>query len=304
MKLIGLEEEKIKKIFHSLKLCSVEKIQFLENIQTNAAFSVNDKYIIRFNIWEKNSIRFHRFKMACDHLYSSNVSVPQVITLDETKTITPYDFIILLKIPGIPLNSSWNSFSLETKNLLAKDIGRSLANIHTFKLHRYGDLVGEVKKGSDSWLFFLQEMHKQTFKEVIETSALDIKILNKIKSNFIENKNLFTKVKKPVLLHGNLESKNILHQNGKFSGFIDFNQALAGDPEFDFKNLNKIEKLLKGFKAPFLEGYSQILEISERFNEKIKIYETLNLLRQCCTAKVYWTAKEHQTLCLELKSQV
>lgn len=159
---------------------------------------------------------------------------------------------------------------------------RILARLHTIRFPKHGiikDRNGFVDGKYASWKEYLMTQSHEWMNNLKESSQKIRNLFEKYELEKNVNK-LFLKDKlficrHPRLIHGDmLNPGNILHEEGRVTGIIDFEWAIAGDPAWEFaykrpEDLNvyyrEAEKL--GTKIP-----------KKLFEEKIKIYNLLWLL--------------------------
>jgi Ser/Thr protein kinase RdoA (MazF antagonist) len=70
------------------------------------------------------------------------------------------------------------------------------------------------------------------------------------------------------LLHRDYHFENILQQEGKVTGIIDFEWAMSGDPVFDCRIDETLEEC-PGSVEPFYAGYASITPLTEHHRLKV-----------------------------------
>jgi Ser/Thr protein kinase RdoA (MazF antagonist) len=103
----AVTEDTIRAIWSAHRLGSVTHITRLLGGVRNLCFYVNDSLVVRFNTQDRGSAKFQSERMAYDLLARQSLPVPQVLVLDDSHTITPYDLIITTRLPGQTLASNW-----------------------------------------------------------------------------------------------------------------------------------------------------------------------------------------------------
>jgi aminoglycoside 2''-phosphotransferase len=230
--------------------------QIYENKQgwSNRVLVIGDRLIFRFprTEKEKTSMKLElrilpKLKKALpvdipDFIYSSSDS-------DEIK------YVGYTMIPGIPLKDI-KYLSAAQRRLMAEDLGRFLTALHTFPADSYfppAALKPEYKK--IYWGNFYEEIKKKLFPMI---SSMEKAKVERLFESFIMNPENF--VFKCSLIHGDLDSKHILHDpvNKHLSGIIDFGSMGVGDPACDFIGIYK--SYGKPFFQEVLQSYGATID--------------------------------------------
>lgn len=155
--------------------------------------------------------------------------------------------ILMSYIEGTLL--SFASWSLD----LAFQMGSYLGSLHSRKVERYGDGTKKGKKYLDAACYFEEKF----FEELDECKDHLPKKLIDFSANFLDkNRHLLQLVSGPLPIHRDFRAGNILVQNGKLQGIIDWASARFGFAEEDFcQILNKNILLDSKRKDGFFAGY-------------------------------------------------
>lgn len=137
---------------------------------------------------------------------------------------------------------------------LAFQIGAYLASLHLRKVEFYGDVTKNGKKYLDAGSYFGEKF----FEELDECKDHLPKNLIDFSANFLEkNKDLLKSVDGPLAIHRDFRPGNILVQNGKIQGIIDWASARFGFAEQDFCQIvHKNTFLDPKRKDHFFAGYT------------------------------------------------
>lgn len=158
---------------------------------------------------------------------------------------------ILMKcLPGTLLQVS------ELTQELAYEIGVVLANIHMQRTDYYGDLID-----SDS----LSSEPKNNFTFKFEEGLIECEnhlprvLLEQCRRYYDEHVNLLDTVDGPCIIHRDFRPGNIIVNNGKLQGIIDWASARSSCAEDDFCPWELGEwSANAASKKSFLEGYASI----------------------------------------------
>lgn len=142
---------------------------------------------------------------------------------------------------------------------LAFDLGRSLATIHSNKTDGFGYLNKQTELVPTPVLHF-----KEKFLEGIDEckNHLPYELVEKCCSYFYKSLHFLEKVDGPCFIHRDFRPGNIIIENKRLCGIIDWSSARAGFAEDDFCSIEHGEwKDFNHCKSFFLEGYSSIRNI-------------------------------------------
>ncbi|KAI1321339.1 hypothetical protein EDD11_006676 [Mortierella claussenii] len=228
------------------------------------------EYVIRLGgrFWDHKKITNERLALdlARQALGHGVVEVPTFVgtSIEEAKVhtnqsdrIIPYDYIIMNRLPGVPLDSIWNDLSLEDKKIVVDQVAEIFARLRSIELNAVGNFVhgadgqlevGPLMEGGGgpfaNWGEFvsgniLQEtkyllQSKDNFAETLPFLPRIEALIAKVQSGELERQfgdNEEPQEKKvgrerPIsFLHGDMESRNMLVEGTQIVGFHDFEFA-------------------------------------------------------------------------------
>lgn len=200
----------------------------------NYALVVNDAYVIRFDITGKIPLRFQSEVLAYEYLQTSEVPVPEVIALDQSKQLVPYEYLITSKLEGTSVIDSWNSLSAKEQERIAYEAGTYLALIHSYTLERFGKLRDLPNGGFTYWYDYCADYFHRYANQALAMNIIDPSLRDRMQAVLEKYRPLLDTVRKGYLLHSDYHFENILQRKGVVSGIIDFEWAYAGDADVDF----------------------------------------------------------------------
>jgi aminoglycoside phosphotransferase (APT) family kinase protein len=170
--------EQLPRIWESHRLGSIHSITRPSRGGMNYALIVNDAYVIRFDITGKIPLRFQSEVLAYQYLQKSEVPVPEVIALDQSKQLVPYEYLITSKLAGTSVIDSWNGLSAQARERVAYEAGRYLAMIHSHTFERFGKLRDLPNGGFTCWYdycadYFHRYANQALAMNIIDTSLRD-----------------------------------------------------------------------------------------------------------------------------------
>ncbi len=264
-----ISADKIREIWNAYRLGSVARITAAGSGSRNECYIVNGDLFIRFNTRDAEFRKFGNERAAYDLLARSAVRVPRVIALDETRSIVPYDFIILTRLPGVNVAESAATLTPLQIRDVAREAGRHLALIHSFTFERFGNL--RSLDFYSWWDYFADYAHR--YEQAAQRyGLLDDTTARRLDAVLSRTHDLIAQVTRGVLVHCDFHYENILHERGALTGILDFEWAISGDPAYDFMIADTREAMLPGSEAAFRDGYLSIRALDEQHSRRAEIY--------------------------------
>lgn len=274
MKAKPIRSERIKAIWQALELGEVQTITVPRRGCSNACFLVNDDRVVRFQVTELPRHKFRTEKIAYDLLRGSELPIPQVLALDEARTLVPYAFIVTTRLPGETVYDSWNDLGMRTREHLAFASGCYLALLHRHALPAFGGLSQLGEGGFSTWMAYLEDYVVRNIRQARQEELLDPVTTHRIEQLLTWFQPLMAEVTTGSLLHRDYHFENILQQEGQVTGIIDFEWAMSGDPVFDCR-IDETLAECPGSVEPFYAGYASVCPLTEHHRLKADFYRLL-----------------------------
>ena len=245
-------------------LQSYKKVEKTPYGRFNESYFVDDKYVLRIAPSKETGMIFYEKDMILHEpvvhkivAEKTNIPIPKILKKGE---IEGRNYVIMDKLKGIP-----NELNIKTMFELGKYI-RQLHDIHGNGFGYFGpnNVMGLQK----TWQGAFELMWKK-----LVNNNLKVKGLNKYEAEqfieiFDEHKKYFDIDIKPSLLHADLWYQNILTDNGKITGILDWDRSLWGDPGFEFAIMDYCGLL----NSYFFEGYGKNITYSKDSIIRKKFY--------------------------------
>lgn len=207
----------------------------------------SDRYVLRIApsedvpklFYEKKMMRsepgIHRTVRSC-----TDVPAPEIVHYDFSQRHLDRDFVIMDFLPG-------GSGSFDRAEL-----GDYVSQMHGICGDEYGYPEREAPTG-DEWGEVFRTYVKKIFDDCLRADAIDEDEHARFLRFYDDRWDAMTHKVQPRLLHLDLWSANILVQDGRISGILDFDRGMYGDPELEFAVLDTY-----GNTTPrFFEGYGE-----------------------------------------------
>ena len=244
---------------------------------------INENYEVKLNgqtlivrTYPKEPWKAQKEKYLYGLMKKEGIPVPEVYGIDTGRKIMPRAYLILSSVKGHRLQTALRSS--KNKELIRR-AGEILGRIHRIRMPHYGWIVDrKIQPAFRDWASFLAYDLEEKLRKLQKIKSLPAHLLEDIRAYFYEHIALLRKVGEPRLLHKDYQPSHILVHDGKITGIIDWEWAIAGHPEMD---LAKTKLFLfdrnPGTQQPFLEGYRRTGVLSKDFQRRIPLYE-LSLL--------------------------
>lgn len=231
--------------------------------------------VIRAHPGQVKNEYFYSEKLAMEAAVKVGVLAPTVATVDDSRTLVPFDYMVMTKVPGqvMPVALEQNPSLYPT---FLYQLGEQLASLHSINTNGYGffdndqarngNLVGIHANNESHYSSALLADEKFHYENRYwmphETVAKAIKILQ---SNV-----RITKCDKPTLVQNDIADWNTVVKGDKVTGILDWDECFSGDPVFEFATLSLFysDEQMK----MLLEGYQSVRALPADYQDKISLY--------------------------------
>lgn len=179
----------------------------------------------------------------------ANIPIPKVLFYDNTKRFLDSEYFFMTKIAGTPYLKIKDTLSQSERMAIEIEIGETERKLNNIKGASFGYVSRDAKKSKKwseaFWNMFFDILHDGKDNEVklpAEYNAISELVSTRLC--------VFDEVTEPRLVHWDLYDGNIMIENGKISGIIDFEKSLWGDPLMNvyFSNLYDNTNYCKGYR--------------------------------------------------------
>jgi len=156
--------------------------------------------------------------------------VPEILAEDYSKADIPYSYQFLSKLKGVDIGQVMEDLTDEHLKLIAKEISFAFDQTKTLPTSdKFGVVWGDFTEFSDSWTERMKIWIEETIERGAKTGTIgeDLKLV--LENLFNKYQNYFSQIK-PVTYLSDICSKNVMVDNGKFTGFVDLDGLTQGDP--------------------------------------------------------------------------
>ncbi len=172
----------------------------------------------------------------------TEVPVPEPVARDTTRSIIPEYYHIIRKVEGYSPSrdssgTSFRNLGKTDKGEIVRQIAENVAEIHNnVKFSGFGEI--RLNEGDEltveneqSWpelfreitFFWIEKLEGDRFGDLMED----------LKETVERNLHLLEDVSEPVLVHREIDDKNVLVKDGQLTSIVDWEYCIAGHHEFE-----------------------------------------------------------------------
>ena len=210
--------------------------------------------------------------LVLDRVRNAGVRTPRVLGCDVSRSLVPFAWQALERIPAPDLNHWYKAGTLEVPRI-AFAIGEAVAKWQKITLEGFGTLDAGLRGHRPSYAdyFHLRLGEHLHFLKARGFLADTGEILAEI-----ERHEALLAVERGCLVHKDLALWNILGSADAIAAFIDFDDAISGDPVEDLSLLACFHDA--GFLERTLEGYQSVRPLPEEFRRRFWLHLLRNML--------------------------
>ncbi|MDR9449730.1 MAG: aminoglycoside phosphotransferase family protein [Acidimicrobiia bacterium] len=185
--------------------------------------------------------------------------VPRVLATDLGHETYPRNFIVIEKLPGVPLDEV--DLAAEERQRLIREAGWAVRSVHEIGIPGFGLLeeakylrTAQVQGEFDSWDDFLNQVLNLALPALRAEGVIDDAEVERIDRAIADHDDFYDLGPVGHLLHGRFDPAHVLVDKGRISGIVDFVDRRSGDPAWDLggfliDNLADTRSLLAGYDA-------------------------------------------------------
>ncbi len=259
-----------------------QNIVRMENGICNEVYRVkiNDKEVfVRLNTAERFLLGSHNniplFK-------SKGIKVPDILAEDYSKQDISYAYHVLSKLEGRDIHDVIRTLSDEQLRAVAGEIANVFRQLEDVPNNgRFGVLWGDDRDLVDSWAAEVRRMSDVVLGWGRQTGVLDDELRNILEWLNKEYGSYFESVK-PVTYFADICAKNVMIDQGNFSGLVDLDSLAQGDP---LEAVGRIKASWHGTHhgRVYTEAILNEQQLSAEQRELVTMYALLN--------RTYWTCE-------------
>ena len=213
---------------------------------------------------------------------SKGIVVPDILAEDYSKRDIPYAYQVLSKLEGKDINEVIRTLNDEQLRSIAKEIANVFRRLREVPNNgKFGVLWGDDKDLVDSWAGEVRRMTGVVLGWGRKTGVLNDELQNVLEWINKEYADYFNKIK-PLTYFGDICAKNVMINEGKFSGLVDLDALAQGD---HLEAIGRIKASWYGthYGQVYSDAVMDALNLSAEQRKLVTMYALLN--------RVFWTCE-------------
>lgn len=182
------------------------------------------------------------------------IPVAKVLGFDESGEICESPYLFMEKLAGRPLNSVKHSLNGQQLQEIYLEAGQIIRQVNSIPCPCFG-LPGQEEYQGGEWFPVFRKMMEAGLADAA-AGQVDLQIpVDRLRELLDRDEYLFREVDSPCLVHWDCWDGNILVEEGRITGLIDWERCLWGDPlmEANFRTYDNNIWFMKGYGMERLE---------------------------------------------------
>ncbi len=163
-------------------------------------------------------------------LKNLNIPVPDILAEDYSRQDIPFAYQFLSKIPGKDLLIVIQDLNDAQLKLIAKEISNVFTRVRTLpSIDKFGYVYGGYEELNDTWIGRIKDIINEATQRSRQTGILNDDLLIILQNIITDNEEYFSQVVATPYMD-DICSKNVMINDGAFSGLVDLDCLAYGDP--------------------------------------------------------------------------
>ena len=209
---------------------------------------------------------------------STDVPCPEVLALDTSRELVPYDALVQSHVAGFDGATIWDGLDEAAREALSEEAGRMIGAVHGLHWRAYGDFDAESGTFGHypHWIDKLLVRLERAAEQAMAHAALPQPLIDAVVTEVNDGDALLQNASRPVLVHTRLQPKNMLfEQRGnswRVAAILNWGHSVTADAAWEFAHLGlyRSEASLDG--DAFIYGYRERHELQQDLRSRIYLY--------------------------------
>lgn len=273
-----MDQKIVEKIFKEHGLGKVESVANIEIGFTNKIYLINDRYILKVCEDENNEQKFE-IEVFFYNFFQDKIPVPKISVFDKSKSIYGKFFMIYPKIEGDNLYAKWHLLSNEERKNIIKQLCDILRIINKSPYDEFANMF--KINFSDNWHDKILNQIQNSVEKIEQQKLLSPEFIQVIKK-FVDDNHHFLKEQKLALVYWDAHFDNILVQDMKIVGILDFERTEVSSIDFILDIVKRMVEYPKKYMSEKFEKFAEkedqahLLDWFQEFYPELFEFENLN----------------------------
>lgn len=278
-----LDAEQINKITSCAGLGEASLIEEIDTGFSNDVFTIDNKYILKS--WDPKNVHLFRKELWCLNALKEKAPVPKIICFDTKGEVVGQPYIVMEKMPGIPLINAWQNLKDDLKSQAVKEICNYLKIINSLDASGANELFNQIP----SWQDWIESEFRKNLLRMEESGIYEANTIRKVK---IRMDILLPSLKEQnmKISYYDVHFGNFLFDNNRLSAVIDLERVEWVSIDYSLNWVNRMsydpeeyiedpkEKEFEKILPLFEQHYPELFQFTD-LEKRLEAYTILSEMR-------------------------
>lgn len=264
-----LDAEQISKITSCAGLGEASLIEEIDTGFSNDVFTIDNKYILKS--WDPKNIHLFRKELWCLNALKDKVPVPKLLCFDTKGEVVGQPYIVMEKMPGIPLINAWQNLKDDIKSQIVREICNHLKTINSLDTSAVPELFNQIP----SWQDWIESEFRKNLLRMEESGIYEANTIRKVKIRM--------DILLPALKEQNMKISyydvhfgNFLIDNNRISAVIDLERVEWVSIDYSLNWVNRMSYDPEEYiEEPKEKEFEKILPLFEKHYPELFQFDDL-----------------------------
>lgn len=230
------------------------------------------------------------------------IRVPEILGEDYSKTDIPMAYQFLSKVEGRDIGYVIEDLTDEQLRMIAREISTIFDITKTIPASdKLGDLYGDFSELSDTWTERIRLQIDKAKERGLRTGVMDGEMESILEEIYTRYKSYFDHIQ-PVVYVDDMCSKNVMVDDGKFSGLVDLDCIAQGD---SLEAIGRIQTSWFGTRhgKVYTDAIMDEQHLNREQRKMVLVYALLTRIAWTCENGIQFNANTSATVDREKESR-
>lgn len=264
-----------------------KSISYYREGGVNPIALINGEWVIKVNTRDPDIPKSAREAFCVVRAAQQGLPVPKLIALDTSQEILPYSYMILSRIAGQTMHSVWPELPVSQQQSFIDEAAHLLSRMHEIQLPAFGNVPGTGTVYAQ-WADYVSATLEAHIWKAQACCVMDDKTADHIRGRAADLLPVLEMGDYPALVHADFHLGNLLTDGHRITGIIDFEWAIAGDPEWDLIDPFSLSGAWEGFS----NAYWKLRPPTATFPTKQILYRLWKHMELVSVAAEHWSVEQ------------
>lgn len=264
-----------------------KSISYFREGSVNPIALINGEWVVKVNMRDPDLPKSGREAFCLARAGQQGLPVPKLIALDTSQEILPYSYMMMSRLSGQTLHSIWPGLPASQQQFLIDEAAQLLNQMHEIQFPAFGNVPGTGTVYAQ-WPDYVSATLESHIWKAQTCCVMDDKTADQIRVRAADLLPVLEIGGFPALVHADFHLGNLLSDGHRITGIIDFEWAIAGDPEWDLIDPFSLSEAWEGFSS----AYWKWRPPTATFPTKQILYRLWKHTELVSVAAQHWGAKQ------------